>query len=71
MKCKRTMYTQRQGQITVIHGANHGWMLRSTRAAVRMVGNDGENSFDVQANSLRQCRVMAKQQGIKFPRKAR
>jgi len=70
MKRKAKLYTQRQKQITVIHGGNRGWMLRSTRAAVRMVGDDGANAFDVQANSLRQCRVMAKQQGIKFPRKA-
>lgn len=57
------IYTIRAGRITVTTG-NTGWH----NGAVLMRGNDGCNGFEVQASSVRRCRVLAKRQGIRFPR---
>ena len=63
--------TIRNGSIAIIRRHGDGTTFRSDRSAVRMFGNDGTNGFDVSASSVRRCRVLAKAQGIKFPRPAR
>lgn len=63
--------TIRNGSITIISRPSDGTTFRSDRAAVRMFGNDGTNSFDVRASGVRRCRVLAKRQGIRFPRPVR
>lgn len=48
-----------------------GIVHRSTRAAVRIHGNDGKNSYEVFASSLRLAKAKARAQGITFPRRVR
>lgn len=63
--------TIRNGSITIIRRHGDGTTFRSDRSAVRIFGNDGTNSFDVRASSVRRCRALAKRQGIRFPRPVR
>lgn len=65
---KQHFTTIRDGHITIIRRPSLGNVFRSTRAAVLMRGNDGRRGFEVQASSVRRCRVLAKRQGIRFPR---